>query len=356
MKRYFLLKNLILLIVLATLTFSCNTKEKNDSFLILTTTDVTAITQSTATSGGNITDDGGTAITERGICWNTSSTPTIAYSKTSDGAGTGIFSSQISGLTENTKYYVRAYATNSAGTVYGFEKTFTTRSLLPILTTAYVTAITQSTATCGGNITDDGGTTITERGICWNTSSTPTIANSKTSDGSGTGTFTSQITGLTGNTKYCVRAYATNSTGTAYGVEKTFTSASLTGTWDKTFYIDSDENRGSMILVQHDDGLLTGSFVFSDGSGYTQLLSSSKITNNSVTIEWWLGSKYLCSFRGTVNSDYNYMSGNWYANTKFISTWSATKSSIKSAVTNNNPTNSEIERFIKMLSDFTFKD
>ena len=70
----------------------------------------------TATSGGNITSDGGATITAREVCWNTSVGPTIANSKTIDGTGTGIFVSSVTGLTAGTIYYIRAYATNSAGT------------------------------------------------------------------------------------------------------------------------------------------------------------------------------------------------------------------------------------------------
>lgn len=86
---------------------------------VLSTTAVTGVTASSATSGGNITSDGGSAITVRGVCWSTNQTPTIADSKTTNGTGTGSFVSNITGLTENTTYYVRAYATNGSGTGYG---------------------------------------------------------------------------------------------------------------------------------------------------------------------------------------------------------------------------------------------
>jgi hypothetical protein len=92
----------------------------------ITTTARTSITATTATSGGNITDDGGGSVTGRGVCWSTSQNPTIAGSKTTDGTGTGSFTSSITGLTPSTKYYVRAYATNSAGTGYGNNDTLTT--------------------------------------------------------------------------------------------------------------------------------------------------------------------------------------------------------------------------------------
>jgi hypothetical protein len=93
----------------------------------LSTTAASVITSSTASSGGSITTDGGAAITARGVCWSTSANPTIALSaKTNDGTGIGSFSSSITGLDAGTLYYVRAYATNSVGTAYGSEVSFTT--------------------------------------------------------------------------------------------------------------------------------------------------------------------------------------------------------------------------------------
>ena len=191
---------------------------------ILSTTEITGITQTTATSGGNITDDGSATVTARGVCWSTSQDPTISDSKTEDGAGAGNFTSSISGLEPNTIYYVRAYATNSKGTGYGNALLFTTLDQhIPILSTTEITGITQTTAKSGGNITDDGGATVTARGVCWSTSRNPTISDSKTEDGTGAGNFTSSISGLESNTMYYVRAYATNSKGTGYGDALSFT-------------------------------------------------------------------------------------------------------------------------------------
>ncbi len=93
---------------------------------------------------------------------------------------------------------------------------------IPVLTTTEVTEVTQTTATSGGVITSDGGATVTERGVCWSTSQSPTIADNKTTDGTGAGSFTSAITGLTANTTYYVRAYATNNKGTGYGSAMSF--------------------------------------------------------------------------------------------------------------------------------------
>jgi hypothetical protein len=191
----------------------------------LTTAPVTAITQTTATSGGNVTDDGGAPVTVRGVCWSTNPNPTTSDNFTVDGSGIGSFVSYLTGLTANTTYFMRAYATNSVGTAYGNELSFTTEEIIttPLVTTAPVTDITQTSATSGGNVIDDGGATVTVRGVCWSTNPNPTTSDYYTNDGSGIGTFVSYLTGLTENTTYYLRAYATNSAGTAYGNELSFT-------------------------------------------------------------------------------------------------------------------------------------
>jgi uncharacterized protein (TIGR02145 family) len=183
-----------------------------------------------ATSGGAILTDGGLTIYFRGVCWSTSSNPTIALStKTVDGTGIGTYTSAITGLTNNTTYYVRSYATNAAGTAYGNEEAFTSVPLIvppsvPTISTSSIYNFMAGTATCGGNVSADGNATITARGLCWSTNSNPTIAlSTKTFDGTGTGCFSSAISGLTDNTTYYVRAYATNATGTAYGNEEVYT-------------------------------------------------------------------------------------------------------------------------------------
>lgn len=417
-------------------------KDENSTTIVLptlSTFDASSIETTSATSGGTITSDGGATVTERGVCWNITGSPTKANSKTNNGSGIGSFTSDLTNLTENTTYYVRAYATNSAGTAYGAEISFTTKQatnngtvtdidgniyhtvtigtqtwllenlkttkyrngdvipnviinsswgslstgaycnygndannattygrlynwyavtdtrniaptgwhvptvaewntlityltnngygyggsgddigksiastsgwtvyssagtvgnnqtanngsgftglpggyrsnsgtfglqgllgawwcttnefmslynnytnlikdyasyasgysvrcikgegtpvivVLPTVTTLAVSNVTASSATCGGVVTNDGGGDVTARGVCWNTTGSPTINNSKTSDGTGPGSFVSNITNLSANTHYYVRAYATNSIGTAYGSEVNFT-------------------------------------------------------------------------------------------------------------------------------------
>jgi|GEM_PF-2236667 len=185
------------------------------------------ITGNTAISGGNVSNDGGIPVTARGVCWNNSPNPTTANQKTMDGNGTGNFVSNITGLSMGVTYYVRAYATNAAGTSYGGEISFTTANV-PTVTTAAITNITGNSATSGGNVTSDGGLPVTQRGVCWSTSPNPTIANQTTSNGSGTGIYSSTISNLNHNTTYYVRAYATNSSGTSYGNQISFTTLSWT--------------------------------------------------------------------------------------------------------------------------------
>lgn len=198
------------------------TKKADPVVPTLSTVDAASISSTSATSGGNITSDGGSQVTARGVCWNTSSGPTTANNKTSDGTGSGSFSSSLTGLNPGVTYYVKAYAINDVGTGYGNEISFKTATNLATLTTTAITAITTSAASSGGNITADGGGAVTARGVCWGTSQNPTTSNSKTTDGSGTGSFTSAISGLSAATTYYVRAYATNSAGTAYGNQLTF--------------------------------------------------------------------------------------------------------------------------------------
>jgi len=188
------------------------------------TNEITSITGSSALCSSNVMSVQAT-ILARGVCWSTTPNPTISNNKTSDGATSGIITSTISGLTINTTYYVRAYATNATGTMYGLEKVFKTSTSpsLPVVITVNATTTSSTTASIKGEISDNGGGTISVRGICYGISHNPTIEGTKTTNGGGNGLFTAEISGLTTNATYYARAYATNSTGTSYGNEVSFT-------------------------------------------------------------------------------------------------------------------------------------
>ncbi len=188
-------------------------------------TSVDGITGTAASIGCDVIASGGSPVYARGVCWSTSPNPTVSDNHTTESGGMGSFTSNITGLSVGTTYYVRAYATNGVGTAYGSQRSFSTTSL-PTVTTSTVTNITMSSAACGGDVISDGGSSVTARGVCWSTSQNPTISDSHTSDGGGTGVFTSNLTGLALNTTYYVRAYATNSAGTAYGDQGSLTTQS----------------------------------------------------------------------------------------------------------------------------------
>lgn len=178
------------------------------------------IAVTTATGHGTITSLGSAAVTQHGHCWDTSTNPTTANSKTTKGTGAlESFISSMTSLSSNTLYYVRAYATNSKGTSYGDNVTFTTATTdMPSVETRPCSALTATTATGLGIIWSIGGSEVTEHGHCWHTSINPTTGNSKTTNGFGYyGAFTSAITSLTESTTYYIRAYAHNTAGTSYG-------------------------------------------------------------------------------------------------------------------------------------------
>ena len=193
----------------------------------ITTTTATQITTNSAVAGGNVTSDGNASVTERGVCISTVSNPTTANTRITAGSGTGEFTCNLTGLQEGTKYYVRAYAVNSKGTAYGEEVVFTTTVAgVPTITTTQPSQVTETTAVSGGNVTSDGGASVTERGVVYSLSASPSIADLSSTivrSGSGTGTFTCNLSNLQAGTTYYVRAYAVNSKGTAYGEQVSFT-------------------------------------------------------------------------------------------------------------------------------------
>ena len=238
------------------------------------------------TYGGNVTSTGG-ATTSKGVYYGTSPTPT---SGTAMGIGTGAYSSNITSAA-NTKYYYRAYATNSAGISYGAEYNITTPNVPTVSSTTAATSITGTTASTGGNITSNGGQALTAAGVCYAVSPTvPTISNSVLSNGNVTGTYTSNLTGLTAGTAYIVRAFATNYFGTTYAPQISFTTSggNITITWSCTVYPSSGGhyqvqiNGGAPVVNQSASG--SGSFVCASGATILQTFTSGSRVGCGVTM------------------------------------------------------------------------
>ena len=191
---------------------------------------ITDITTSSAKSGGSIQVDGDTQILGRGVCYSVNHNPTINDSITSDGSGPGAFDSMLNNLSDNTVYYVKAYAMTMDSVFYSDELSFTTLSYaLPVVSTSQVTDISNNSAICGGNVTDEGDASVLVKGVCWSKEENPTLNDSFTMDGNGLGVFSSQMAGLQANTGYYVKAYATNAYGTSYGQQVYFETDDLYG-------------------------------------------------------------------------------------------------------------------------------
>ncbi|MDL2262740.1 hypothetical protein LJC11_04470 [Bacteroidales bacterium OttesenSCG-928-I21] len=242
--------NLVLLLSACFVTITGCKEEKE--LPSVSTKDVKTITQISAVVSCNVSDNGGTAVFSRGVCWSKeNSEPTKDFSLSNigkegymtEGLGVGSYTCKITPLVPNTKYYVRAYATNSEGTSYGETREFTTEALalsgdVPVVTTNAdpSSEITSTKVTWGGTITDNGGTAILAKGICWSSeNSNPTVgfnisdlgkegfAVSNTEDN----TFTCDAQILLPGKKYYIRAYATNAKGTGYGEVREFTTSTI---------------------------------------------------------------------------------------------------------------------------------
>jgi len=292
------------------------------------TGEITNITSTTATANGEVTDDGNSTIIQRGFVISQTVDPTINDTKILSGIGKGTFSSSITGLNTAATYHIRAFATNSIGTSYGLDKSFITSSVLATVSSINLSEIKLNRAISGGSVTSDGGSSVTSRGVCWNTSTNPTISNSKTSDGNGTGNFVSSIASLSANTKYYVRGYATNGIGTAYGNEVSFTTNAiavpfngLVGWWP--FNGNAHDESGNGI-----DGIIGGATLTTDRDG---IANSAYLFNNS-----YIKIPYNSKFDFTEYS---------------FSIWiTTTNTGFQSPIKQNNYDNAEHERFGILLN------
>ncbi|MEI6764635.1 MAG: hypothetical protein WCM76_03275 [Bacteroidota bacterium] len=198
------------------------------------------ITATTAGSGGNVQNDGGSPVTERGICWSTHSGTTIDDSRASDGSqGTGSYNINMSGLTQGATYYVKAYAMNSIGISYGEEKTFVTSTLSQYANTEAATEIRFSSANLRGSINPNNMSTIAYFEYGTTTAYGTTIAADTTAiSGSGFVDVHAHISGLTTFTTYHYRVKMVNYSGTMFGQDMTFT----------TRYAVGDSTQGGIVV------------------------------------------------------------------------------------------------------------
>jgi hypothetical protein len=261
----------------------------------VTTKAITNIASTYATTGGDVTNDGGAVVTARGVVWSTSSGPTTSLTTKYTDAGTGIgsFTNTITGLTVGQRYYVRAFATNSTGTAYGNEQVFTSQVVVPTLSNLLVSNITSSSINVTGTVNTDGGGTITDYGIVYGTSQNPTtLTGTKGSVGTSTNGLTTNIpiakviSGLNRVTTYYVRAYAINSAGTGYGNQYTVTTIAAVPTLttaDATSLTVTTVTIGGSVTDDGGSSVTLRGIVISTTTGPTVDVNLSKSTNGSGT-------------------------------------------------------------------------
>lgn len=202
---------------------------KTIGMALVNTNETSAIQATQATLHGEVSYAGGTPVSERGFVWSTTPTPEMAiHNSISNGSGLGVFSNTIETLEPATQYYYRAYAINQIGVSYGETIQFSTPATLATILTKPIENISLYGARSGGEVINDGGAAISQKGIVWGTQPNPTTSlTTKTLNGAGLSNFTATLTLLTPGTVYHLRAYATNSVGTAYGNAITFSTLEI---------------------------------------------------------------------------------------------------------------------------------
>jgi len=208
-----------------------NSNDQNPNQLpVIGTTSIGLVSDSGLTLTVDIASAGVSNISGKGVVVGNDSMPTLEANilKTSNGSGQNSFTVTIKGLVPSTKYFLRAYATNTIGTAYGAPTGFTTHpdsSNLPVVITNTPTYVNDSATTVSGNVVNNGGFPITASGIVYGTDSVPTLGNAFNSPNTtflNPGEFDCPLNGLSQMTRYYARAYATNSKGTSYGNQVTF--------------------------------------------------------------------------------------------------------------------------------------
>jgi hypothetical protein len=233
----------------------------NQPLATVQTQAASSITQTQALVAGAVMADAGSAVSERGFCYSTQNSPSITSDTIRAGSGLGTFNGTLRNLTPNTTYYFRSYAVNGGGVAYGLVLSLQTPALaLASIQTNPIYGISNTIAYSGGTVTSDGGSSITQRGVVFDTVAGPTLASNQTNDGTGAGSYTSLMTGLASSTTYYVRAYANNALGTAYGNELSF------NTTTQASGLVTPPLVGTLAVVKTDSNHIMGGLITGDGN------------------------------------------------------------------------------------------
>ncbi len=270
---------IVLMAIIAIGLTTCK-KEKIDVPTVKVFEGAITINYTKASVSAEVTDQGGAEVKSRGFAYGESGG---AMDTIFCGSGTGVYSAELTNLEPNTTYVYEAFAKNTGGFGTSGKVTFTTKdNEKPTVKTNEVKDedVTTTTASVSGIVTDDGGTQIIERGVCWSTNHNPTLNDNHLPAGGDLGEFTCDLINLSANTKYYVCAYAKNSKGPAYGEEKYFTTKPL-----QTYTIEVSANPSN-------GGTVTGNGIFDEGQS--------------------------CTVNATPNTGYNFI--NWTENDEQVST------------------------------------
>ena len=270
---------IVLMAIIAIGLTTCK-KEKIDVPTVKVFEGAITINYTKASVSAEVTDQGGAEVKLRGFVYGESGG---AMDTIFCGSGTGVYSAELTNLEPNTTYVYEAFAKNTGGFGTSGKVTFTTKdNEKPTVKTNEVKEedVTTITASVSGIVTDDGGTQIIERGVCWSTNHTPTISDNFVSKEGDLGEYTCDLTNLSPNTKYYACAYAKNGKGLAYGNEVSFQTKQL-----QTFTVEVSANPSN-------GGTVTGGGTFDEGQS--------------------------CTVKATENTGYNFV--NWTENSVQVST------------------------------------
>lgn len=253
--------------------FSCKTeealivKENSPNVITMIANDVSL---TSVKLSGEVKYEGLFPVIERGFVYSDkNSNPILTDLQIKLGSGNGVFTTSLEKLVNNTKYFFKAYAINSKGTYFGEIQNFITLDYkLPTIITDTPKGISSFSAEVGGAVIDDGGSNVTQRGVCYGLMQNPTILDSKVILGDGIGPFNVRLENLKENSKYYLRAFATNSKGTEYGNELTFnTLFATTGNRDNTTLVKEVKSRTGRIWMDRNLGAGNAP-IYNGGAGY----------------------------------------------------------------------------------------